>query len=55
MFTSLRQSRNRQAGVSARVSMMHANACVATIPAFQSTAWTFGYTKPRQRPQEHSH
>lgn len=54
MFTSLRQRRNRQARVDARLSAMHTSSAVATIPATHSAAWTFGYAKTGPRPSEHS-
>jgi len=54
MFALLSQSRNRQAGVDARVSTMQSNSCVTTIPATHFADWTFGYAKPHQRPPEPS-
>jgi hypothetical protein len=54
MFTALHHRRNWPAAVSARVSTMQTCSHVATIPASHSTAWTFGYAKPYQRPPEHS-
>ena len=67
MFTSLRQSRKWLAEVDARVltfvsdflpahvAQSHSMHRVAMIPAFTNAAWTFGYTKPHQRPPEPSH